>query len=87
MDNTHDTKATLVLGGTGKTGRRVTTRLMKRCVPVRVDSCSGVPPFDWEDRDTWTSALRDVRARGQEPGDVADHARETATTSVWGAQQ
>ncbi|MBA3309812.1 MAG: NAD(P)H-binding protein [Nocardioidaceae bacterium] len=49
---------TLVLGGTGKTGRRVTERLLARGLPVRVGSRSGEPPFDWEDRSTWAPALR-----------------------------
>ena len=62
MHNAHDTKATLVLGGTDKTGRRVTARLIQCRIPVRVSSRSGVPPFDWEDRVTWASARRDVGA-------------------------
>ena len=53
---------TLVVGGTGKTGRRVAARLAARGRPVRVGSRSGQPPFDWEDRATWAPALRDVRA-------------------------
>jgi uncharacterized protein YbjT (DUF2867 family) len=53
---------TLVLGGTGKTGRRIVKRLSGRGLPVRVGSRSGEPPFDWEDRSTWTPALRDVSA-------------------------
>jgi hypothetical protein len=44
---------TLVLGGTGKTGRRVAQRLAARGQPVRVGSRSGEPPFDWEERSTW----------------------------------
>jgi uncharacterized protein YbjT (DUF2867 family) len=52
----------LVLGGTGKTGRRVVHRLQARDVPVRVGSRSGAPPFDWEDRSTWTPALDGVGA-------------------------
>ena len=53
---------TLVLGGTGKTGRRVVERLERRGVPVRVGSRSGQPPFDWDDQSTWTPVLQDVRA-------------------------
>jgi uncharacterized protein YbjT (DUF2867 family) len=53
---------TLVLGGTGKTGRRVVERLAARGVPTRVGSRSGRPPFDWEDRTTWAAALQDVGA-------------------------
>ena len=56
------TKATLVLGGTGKTGRRVVERLGARDIPVRVGSRSGEPPFDWEDKATWEPALRDVES-------------------------
>jgi uncharacterized protein YbjT (DUF2867 family) len=52
--------ATLVVGGTGKTGRRVARRLRTRGLPVRIGSRSGEPPFDWEDRATWAPALRDV---------------------------
>jgi uncharacterized protein YbjT (DUF2867 family) len=48
---------TLVIGGTGKTGRRVVDRLRDRGVPVRIGSRSGQPPFDWEDRSTWAPAL------------------------------
>jgi uncharacterized protein YbjT (DUF2867 family) len=59
-ENAQETKTTLVLGGTGKTGRRVVERLTARGIPVRVGSRSGEPPFDWEDRVTWAPALRDV---------------------------
>jgi uncharacterized protein YbjT (DUF2867 family) len=51
---------TLVLGGTGKTGRRVVERLRARDLPVRVGSRSGEPPFDWEDQATWAPALDGV---------------------------
>lgn len=51
------TQTTLVLGGTGKTGRRVAQRLSALGRPVRVGSRSGRPPFDWEDRATWAPAL------------------------------
>ena len=58
----HASKPTLVLGGTGKTGRRVVERLTERGLPVRVGSRSGKPPFDWEDRSTWAPALEGVGA-------------------------
>ena len=48
---------TLVIGATGKTGRRVAERLRARDVPVRAGSRSGEPRFDWEDRSTWGPAL------------------------------
>ena len=55
-------KPTLVLGGTGKTGRRVAERLAARGLPVRIGSRFGEPPFDWEDRSTWAPALDGVGA-------------------------
>jgi uncharacterized protein YbjT (DUF2867 family) len=58
--NTHATKPTLVLGGTGKTGRRVVERLTERGLPVRVGSRSGKPPFDWDDQATWAPVLDGV---------------------------
>ncbi len=56
-ENMQEMKPTLVLGGTGKTGRRVVERLAARGLPVRIGSRSGEPPFDWEDRATWAPAL------------------------------
>ena len=50
------------MGGTGKTGRRVAQRLEVGGIPTRVGSRSGEPPFDWEDRTTWASALRGVES-------------------------
>jgi uncharacterized protein YbjT (DUF2867 family) len=51
---------TLVIGGTGKSGRRVVERLKARNLPVRVGSRSGEPPFVWERPETWAEALRGV---------------------------
>src|SRR5918992_2609335 len=59
-ENTQETKTTLVLGGTGKTGRRVVKRLAARDLPTRVGSRSGEPPFDWGDEATWAPALQNV---------------------------
>ena len=56
------TQTTLVLGGTGKTGRRVAQRLTALGRPVRVGSRSGRPRFDWQDQATWAPALDDVAA-------------------------
>ena len=47
----------LVLGGTGKTGRRVTDLLNARGVPVRVASRSSRHRFDWYDESTWAPVL------------------------------
>src|SRR5918995_3740542 len=59
-ENTQETKTTLILGGTGKTGRRVVEHLRTLGRPAGVGSRSGEPPFDWEDHTTWVPALRSV---------------------------
>lgn len=53
---------TLVLAGTGKTGRRVVQRLQARGRPVRVGTPSSTPSFDWNDPATWPVALDGVEA-------------------------
>lgn len=53
-------KTTLILGGRGKTGRRVAERLRARGVPLRLASRSGLPRFDWDDPNTWTPVLEGV---------------------------
>jgi len=50
----------LVLGGTGKTGRRIVERLKAQGHSGRIGSRSGTPPFDWKDRSTWSAALQGV---------------------------
>ena len=60
--NTSQKSITLVLGGTGKTGRRVAERLKARGVPTRIGSRSGTPPFDWDDQSTWAPSLQNVKA-------------------------
>ncbi|MFB8034737.1 NAD(P)H-binding protein [Streptomyces sp. NPDC056004] len=57
-----DSKTVLVLGGTGKTGRRVAERLTAQGLPVRVGSRNAEPSFVWEDPDTWEAALDGVGA-------------------------
>jgi uncharacterized protein YbjT (DUF2867 family) len=47
----------LVLGGSGKTGRRIVERLQARHIPIRVGSRTAEPPFNWEDASTWRCAL------------------------------
>lgn len=59
---TSNTNTTLVLGGTGKTGRRIAARLTELGVPVRIGSRSNTPPFVWEDPATWADAVRGVQA-------------------------
>src|SRR5918992_6253991 len=55
-----ETKPTLVLGGTSKTGRRVAERLAARGLPVRIGSRAGDPPLDWEARSTWAPVLEGI---------------------------
>jgi uncharacterized protein YbjT (DUF2867 family) len=52
----------LVLGGTGKTGRRVADLLSQGGKRVRIGSRAAEPRFDWEDRTTWEPALQGVKA-------------------------
>ncbi|MFE3452844.1 NmrA family transcriptional regulator [Nonomuraea sp. NPDC059194] len=52
----------LVLGGTGKTGRRVVNKLESLGLPVRVGSRNGTPRFDWEDDRTWAPVLDGMSA-------------------------
>ncbi|OKI62256.1 NAD(P)H-binding protein [Micromonospora sp. CB01531] len=62
MTDEQEQKMILVLGGTGKTGRRVVARLRGREMQVRVGSRSAAQPFDWTDRTSWAPVLRDVGA-------------------------
>ena len=58
MNNTTPSeRLTLVLGGTGKTGRRVLERLRSRGVLARAASRAGDPPFDWANQGTWDAVL------------------------------
>jgi uncharacterized protein YbjT (DUF2867 family) len=47
----------LILGATGKTGRRITQRLKTAGHPIRQGSRAANPAFDWDDRATWDGAL------------------------------
>lgn len=63
MANDHwSTGAVLVLGGNGKTGRRVAERLANEGRRFRIGSRSGVPAFDWNDRATWAPCLEGMAA-------------------------
>lgn len=53
-------EVTLVLGGTGKTGRRVAERLKAQGREVRIGSRSALPSFDWDNEKSWDSALSGV---------------------------
>ncbi len=57
--HTH-TDTTLILGASGKTGRRIAQRLTDLGRPVRLGSRTGTPQFEWHDRSTWGPVLEDV---------------------------
>jgi uncharacterized protein YbjT (DUF2867 family) len=50
----------LVIGSTGKTGKRVANQLETRGIPVRHGSRSADIPFDWDNPQTWAPALAGV---------------------------
>ena len=52
----------LVLGATGKTGRRIVQRLSEKGHAVRKGSRQSDPPFDWGDQGTWDAVLDGVTA-------------------------
>lgn len=51
------TDLAVVLGGTGKTGRRVAELLTRKGVATRSVARSTPTPFDWNDPSTWRAAL------------------------------
>ncbi|WP_085717614.1 NAD(P)H-binding protein [Pseudomonas sp. B28(2017)] len=57
-----DQPITLVLGATGKTGRRITQQLEAAGLAVRRGSREANPPFDWEDRSSWDAVIDGVDA-------------------------
>ncbi len=50
----------LVIGGTGKTGRRVAENLIAMGHNVRVVGRKTTPAFDWENPETYDAALKDI---------------------------
>ena len=50
----------LVIGSTGKTGKRVADQLEMRGIPIRHGSRSADLPFDWDNPQTWAPALAGV---------------------------
>ncbi|MCE7064864.1 NAD(P)H-binding protein [Dyadobacter sp. CY326] len=53
---------TLVLGATGKTGRKVAKRLQQLDADIRIGSRTASLPFDWENNATWPAALEGIEA-------------------------
>lgn len=58
--NAKENSNILVIGGTGKTGRRVVERLEARGIEARMGSRSAELPFDWEDSTTWPAVLQGI---------------------------
>ncbi|BAO76543.1 hypothetical protein [Winogradskyella sp. PG-2] len=42
----------LVIGGTGKTGRRVVEQLQNKGIEPRIGSRNSSPSFDWDNKET-----------------------------------
>lgn len=51
---------TLVIGGNGKTGRRVARRFERLGLAYKLGSRSAQPEFDWEDERSWPLALEGI---------------------------
>ena len=56
----HSKDLVLVLGATGKTGRRIVSSLETLGVPVRLGSRSASPSFDWNNSRGWDACLEGV---------------------------
>lgn len=50
----------LVIGGTGKTGSRVVSKLENQQYSVRIGSRNGLPAFDWERPETFDPVLKSM---------------------------
>ncbi|MER7351144.1 NAD(P)H-binding protein [Streptomyces aurantiacus] len=76
----------LVLGATGKTGRRIVPRLRAAGHTVRAASRSGETRFDWNERSTWAPVLSGVRAlylvAPEDPDPVVDFVAQAAAAGV-----
>ncbi len=61
MINNHTKqKVTLILGSSGKTGRRVINRFISNGLGFREGSRNSEIPFDWYDKSTWQESLQGV---------------------------
>jgi len=62
MKNLSNNKPVLIIGGNGKTGRRVATKLAERNIPSRIASRSAATVFDWNNESTWAAAIEGTSA-------------------------
>jgi uncharacterized protein YbjT (DUF2867 family) len=53
-----NTSNILVIGGTGKTGRKVVSKLIEAGQNVRIGSRSATPAFDWDNPETWAESMQ-----------------------------
>jgi uncharacterized protein YbjT (DUF2867 family) len=60
VTTTSTSKQILVIGATGKTGRRVLQRLNERTIPALGVSFSSTPSFDWNNKATWEAVLNNI---------------------------
>lgn len=83
---TSDDRPILVIGASGKTGRRVADQLAALDLPVRRASRSSATRFDWQDATTWAPALAGARSAytvpPEEPVDVDRFATEAAAAGL-----
>lgn len=61
-NTTSSNKQILVIGATGKTGRRILQRLNDRNIPALGVSFSSTPSFDWNNKATWEAMLNNIGA-------------------------
>ncbi|MFD9703749.1 NmrA family NAD(P)-binding protein [Lentzea sp. NPDC059081] len=80
------TQEILVLGATGKTGRRVVNALKNTGAAVRAASRSSAVRFDWSDESTWQPALSGATAAyviaPHDPALAAPFVRKAETAGV-----
>ena len=50
----------LVIGGTGKTGRKIVNKLNALGHNVRIGSRSATPAFGWDNSDTWEDTMQNI---------------------------
>jgi len=80
----------LILGGKGKTGRKVADRLQKLGYSIRIGSRSETPAFDWEKPETWEAALAGmdrVYLTFQPDLAVPSAPKAIETVSTWAAKR
>ncbi|WP_210395107.1 NmrA family NAD(P)-binding protein [Motiliproteus sediminis] len=62
LQTTHEKKSIVVIGATGKTGRRVVDKLSQQGVAVHGVSRTSTPSFDWNDQTSWRDVIKGASA-------------------------